>query len=322
MGMNTTPLIREPVDMGMGMIDDNVERTIGQAQDTAWIKVGVIKTRKELPKKRSIEEFLKLKGFDPKSYNVKLTRAGTEKAVVNIFEVSIMPKATAASGTSDVFGAPALLEILMGRRKLTPHGGQAVNPDEFYNENDVWGVLDHRDEAREVGIGAGAGAFGTPAGPLISGYAGPTLRREKFPYPTGVGQTAWERFKKLARHQKEAERQADEASRVWQPTGISLGPDHDEARKRYEAMLPNLRATDPGMDFRMGPGPDVVVAKIQRRRGGILWDTVRKIPNPTSDAVNAEVEAYRQQHPDAVLRVERETRKDYTVFKRLIALTV
>jgi len=285
----------------MGMMDDSAINAIGQAQDKAWIPVGVLKTRKDQPSKKALKKFLSLKGFDSSQYDIKLTPRGTEKSAVNIFEVSIMPKASSATGTSGVFGAPALLEVIMGRRQLTPHGGQNVNPDPTYNENDVFGVLDSRDQNVACGLSGGAGMYGSPARELISGYTGPTLKRERFPYSSGMGLT-----------QKEADKQM----REWQQTGISLGMDYLPAKKKFDAMLPGLLRSDPGTEFKMTLGPEVQVAKVQRRRMGIIWDTVVTVPTPTDDAIRAAADAYKRDHPDATLRVVRDRKRDYTILKR------
>lgn len=279
----------------MGMMDDNIISGMGQAQDRAWISVGILKTRDSKPSKKALKKFLKFKGFDSSKYNTKFTPRGTEKGDVHIFEVSIMPTASSATGTSDVFGAPALLEVIMGRRQLTPHGGQNVNPDALYNENDVFGVLDSRDQNVACGLSGGAGMYGSPARELISGYTGPTLSRERFPYSSGMGAAT---------------------KNGWFPTGISLGMDPLLAKKKFDAMLPGLLRSDPGTEFKMTIGPEVQVAKVQRRRMGMFWDTVVTVPSPTDDSMRNAADTYKKAHPDAVLRIVKDKKRDYTVLKR------
>ena len=281
--------------MNMGMMDDNAISAMGQARDRAWMSVGVLKTRKTQPSKHALKKFLKLKGFDSANYTIKLTPRGMENGNVGIFEVSIMPKPSSATGTSGIFGAPALKEVLQGRRALTPHGGQDVNPDAFYNENDVFGVMDRRDVDQAVGIGSGAGMYGAPAGALISGYGGATLRKERFPYASGVGAVA---------------------KNGWFQTGISLGMDPPQAKKKFDAMLPGLLRSDPGTEFKMTLGPEVQVAKVQRRRMGMFWDTVATVPSPTDEATRNAADTYKRAHPDAVIRIVKDRKRDYTVLKR------
>jgi hypothetical protein len=185
----------------------------------------------------------------------------------------------------------------MGRRPYSTHGDQAVNPDSYYNENENYGIIDSRDEKRILGIGAGKGSFGTPAGSLISGYTGPTVKKEQFPYSSGMGQ--------LKR-----------AEKAWQPTGISLGLETSAAQAKFARMLPSLKATDPSMDFKMGPGAAIPTAKVQRRIMGLAWHTVVEIPNSTDDAVRTAADDYKRKHPDATLRIVKDKARDYTVFKR------
>jgi hypothetical protein len=276
-------------------MDDGMISAMGQARDRAWQSIGILKTRDREPSRKALKNFLKLKGFDSSKYTTKLTPRGIESGNVKIFEVSIMPKPSSATGTGDMFGAPALKELVMGRRPLTPHGGQDINPDATYNENDVFGVMDRRDVDQAVGIGSGAGMYGAPAGALISGYSGATLRKDAFPYASGVGAAA---------------------KNGWQQTGISLGMDPVEAKKKFNGLLPGLLRSDPGMEFKFTLGPEVQVAKVQRRRMGMFWDTVATVPSPTDDSTRNAADTYKRAHPDAVLRIVRDKKRDYTVLKR------
>jgi hypothetical protein len=282
----------------MNMIEDDAKPTASPRgsiwKDGVWTFIYYLKHHgRGLPTKYTVHKVMKREGYDPDKYGFKLTPA-REGGAYNLW-VAPLPSKAKGVGTIN----PKLLkEMIMGRRPYTSHGSQRIDPDEFYNENDNSSVMDKRDVDAAVGIGAGAGAYGTPAGTLISGYAGPTVATGKFPYSTGVGQA----LKK--------------AEKAWQPTGISLGLDMAEARKKFDAMLPNLKATDPSSEYKMGSGQKVEVGKIQRRRAGFIWDTVVTVPNPTDDSVRTAADEYKRKHPDAQLRIKKDTATDYTVFKR------
>jgi len=278
----------------MGMIGDPAGGPTGPSGGSGLVYVGIMKSGKGVPKKRSIETFMTLKGFGSRKYGFKLTPKGRDGNGLSVYDVYAVPKSS--SGVSGISAMSAQLkEAIMGRRPYTPHGSQRIDPDEFYNENDNYTVMDNRDVNAALGIGAGAGAFGTPAHELISGYEGPIIPAGgKFPYASGVGQ----------------------AKTAWQPTGISLGTDYSAAAKQFNAMLPQLKTSDPSAEYKMGPGAKVTVVKIQRRRAGFFWDTVVTVPNPTDEAVRAAADEYKRKHPDATLRTKPDTTTGFTVFKR------
>jgi len=320
-------LIEDQVDTSLGMIGDDT-----QGSGISWVKVGVMKTSNGAPKRDSVDKFLKLKGFDPKSYDVRLSPKGQESVKLAVYEVSILPKETAKgiSGAklnsrmdapiSDSFGAPPPREMDMGRREFSDHTEIVRNPDKYYNENDNYTVIDSRDEDRALGVGAGKGMFGTPATSLVSdaegvitmdGYSGPHgPKDERFPYGSGVGESVFDLLKRKKKEKKVGEK-------GWENTKVILGLDKATASENFVKEKAKLQGAFPNKEFKMDEqGAPIAAFTVQKRRMGVVWDSLRSFPATNLVAANEYILQMKQRDPKGVYRAKQDTKQAYYLFAR------